>query len=158
MGSAWRFMFKLWLNFSEPVYQGGRNGRHSWLVPLISGRADGPMLTGQLLPGGSELRTLCADGRLACDARFALQCAGQRVQVRQAACWRSGPGDETDEQAATQLQLHAPPGWLAHINRQPLAGRCRASGRDGTHVEVEVFALNDSWRRTSAINVTGQRR
>lgn len=63
------------------------------LIPILGGRASGPMLNGRILPGGADWQTIRADGVAELDARYAIETDdGALIHVRNRGL-RSGPPD-----------------------------------------------------------------
>lgn len=87
------FAFELRADVQAPIDFGEISpGRRRRMVPITSGRFDGPQLRGRVLPGGADWQIVHADGFTELDSRYALITDGGAViAVRNAGVRRAEP-------------------------------------------------------------------
>jgi hypothetical protein len=85
--------FELHADVQPPIDFGEISpGRRRRMVPITSGRFDGPRLRGRIVPGGADWQIVYADGFTELDSRYALETDdGQLITVRNAGVRRAAP-------------------------------------------------------------------
>lgn len=69
------FLAELRVHVAEPIDIGETAAGRRRLVPILSGRLEGPAIAGDVLPGGADVQTLRADGVTELAARYAVRLA-----------------------------------------------------------------------------------
>jgi hypothetical protein len=87
------FVFELRAEVEPPIDFGELSpGRRRRMIPIASGRFEGPHLRGRILPGGADWQIVHADGFTELDSRYALITDdGATIGVRNAGLRRAEP-------------------------------------------------------------------
>jgi Protein of unknown function (DUF3237) len=87
------FVFELRAQVEPPIEFGEVSpGRRRRMVPISSGRFDGPSLRGRIVPGGADWQIVHGDGFTELDSRYALETdEGHLITVRNAGIRRAAP-------------------------------------------------------------------
>ena len=127
----------------------GRGGRRR-IIPIVGGRADGPLLDGRILPIGADWQTVLTSGVAELDARYAIETADGAVvevvnqglrhasdeQVRTIAA--GGAVDPADYYMRTAARLESGhPDW-EWVNHTIFVG---TGGKRGDVVEISLYRL-----------------
>lgn len=79
------YAFSAMVELLPPIDHGIVEGRRRRFVPISGGSFSGPLLEGNVLPGGGDWQAIGADGSTLVDARYALQTTdGTVIEVRNA--------------------------------------------------------------------------
>jgi len=68
-----RFAFEVAVEVGAPLDLGQTQNGHRRIIPIASGRVEGPRLNGRVLPGGADWQILRADGSADLDARYTIE-------------------------------------------------------------------------------------
>lgn len=130
----------------DPVVDLGLTvGGHRRVIPITGGSVDGPVLYGEVLPGGADWNLERPDGSSWVHARYALQ---TRDGVMLGITNEGHPAPPGGRNVImTVARLEAPFGPYEWLNSTPLIGTLAATpGRDGEAVSIEL------WRPTPTDN------
>lgn len=129
------------VDIAEPRDLGPARGGHRYLVDILGGRFEGPRLRGIVLPGGADRQFLRADGIKELDALYEMQCDdGAVLTVHNRVCIDSeAPGTRY---ARSVLEIRAPDGPHAWLNRRILVGTLQPLRPARQAVRIGVFVLN----------------
>lgn len=140
-----RKMFQLEVSVAQPILLGDLAGTERRIIPIAGGTLrgtdlDGTEISGTILPGGSDIQTVRADGTIELTARYAadLGDAGklliENTGIRRAA--RSAANEPPYFRGV--IRFSAPPGRLQWLNDSVFV----SSGcREGGTVYIDVFEL-----------------
>ncbi|HUA18846.1 MAG TPA: DUF3237 domain-containing protein [Bryobacteraceae bacterium] len=70
-----RFAFEVAVEVGAPLDLGQTQNGHRRIIPIASGRVEGPRLNGRVLPGGADWQILRPDGSADLDARYTIETA-----------------------------------------------------------------------------------
>jgi hypothetical protein len=85
------FVYEAVADLGPPVDQGAAPDGHRRHIPILSGTFEGPLLRGEILPGGADWQVTRSDNILLLDAIYAMRTDdGTVIQVRNRGM-RSGP-------------------------------------------------------------------
>jgi hypothetical protein len=129
------------VDIAEPRDLGPARGGHRYLVDILGGRFEGPRLRGIVLPGGADRQFLRADGIKELDALYEMQCDdGAVLTVHNRVCIDAeAPGTRY---ARSVLEIRAPDGPHAWLNRRILVGTLQPLRPARQAVRIGVFVLN----------------
>lgn len=100
----------------EPTLVGPVTGGLRAVVPILSGTLAGPMLNGEIVPGGADWALLQPDGTAYVDARYIIRLAdGGLICIRNTGLCRPAAGSQTVFTGHSQPKFEAPAGphdWL----------------------------------------------
>ncbi|HTR38792.1 MAG TPA: DUF3237 domain-containing protein [Bryobacteraceae bacterium] len=68
-----RFAFEVVVEVGAPLDLGQTHNGHRRIIPIASGRVEGPRLNGRVLPGGADWQILRPDGTADLDARYTIE-------------------------------------------------------------------------------------
>jgi hypothetical protein len=68
-----RFAFEVAVEVGAPLDLGQTQNGHRRIVPIASGRVEGPRLNGRVVPGGADWQILRPDGSADLDARYTIE-------------------------------------------------------------------------------------
>ena len=77
-----------------PVQEiGDLPGGRRRVVPIAGGRADGPLLAGEILPGGADWQLVAPDGSAAIEARYTVRTSDGSLILVHSRGMRNGPAE-----------------------------------------------------------------
>jgi hypothetical protein len=70
--AALRTVARIEVNVAAPIMLGELGGSERRMIPIVGGKITGPDFSGSILPGGSDLQSVRADGTIHLHARYAI--------------------------------------------------------------------------------------
>lgn len=111
-----------------------------FIVPILGGRFEGPRLRGRVLPGGADRQLLRPDGVKELDALYEMQTDdGTLITVRNRVL--IDEASKPERYARSVLQLRAPDGPCAWLNRRVFVGTLQSLQPQRMAVRITVYEL-----------------
>lgn len=134
-----RTVAHLRIEVAAPVSLGQLHGLERRMVSILGGTVEGPQLRGTILPGGSDIQTVHADGTVELVARYALDLGEAGKVLLENTGIRRGPPTPgiTDIRPYFRgvMRFQAPQGPLDWLNRTVFV---TSGHREGAVVHIEV--------------------
>lgn len=143
--------FRLHVLIGAPLELEQRDGMRKRIIPITGGTIEGPLLRGDVLPGGADWQTIRADGTADLLARYTLQADDGTIISVVNPGYRHGPAPVLDRIAAGEtvdpalyyfrttprfeVAADSPHAWLGRTAFVSTAARHR------DHVRLDVFAV-----------------
>ncbi len=125
-----------------PLPLGQLNGLERRIVPIAGGSVSGPHFSGTVLPGGSDIQTVRADGTIELVARYALDLGSHGKVLVEHTGLRRAPatigGDAVPGYFRGVYRFQAPEGALQWLNDNLFIN---TGSREGNCVRLEIFRV-----------------
>lgn len=129
-------------NISPPVVVGDSDCGRRQFIPITGGHFNGPLMTGEVLPGGADWQLLRADGVNEIEAHYSIRTDdGVVIVVRNMGLAdRSGARADAPYLRAAP-RFHAPAGRYEWLNRSLFVSTITPAP-DSSHVVVRVYQVS----------------
>ena len=133
-------IFRIEVHCEPPQLLGERDGGRMLMIPITGGTVEGPLLSGEVLPG-ADWATVFA-GRAQVEARYAIRAAdGTIIQVFNRGIVAIGADGSRPKTPLTVLTFVAPAGEHSWLNHGPFVGTLDADPANDGVVKVGVFRM-----------------
>jgi len=137
-------VFALQVSCAAPVPVGRLQGGGDMLmIPITGGSVSGPLLSGEVLPGGADWSLRRADGLVRVDARYAIRTdGGVVVQVHNSGVARLGRGAPgSGLRLLTTPRFVAPEGPCQWLNESLFVGALEPDLAGAGVVRIAVYRM-----------------
>lgn len=137
------FAFELKVACDQPTPLGQRGDGQLLMIPITGGTIDGPLLQGEVLPGGADWAVMREGGLFTVDARYAIRATdGTVIQVFNGVTNRIDRSGESVQVMITSPHFIAPDGPHGWLNEGVFVGTLLAdpAGLSGG-VTVRVYRM-----------------
>jgi hypothetical protein len=126
------------VNVAAPIMLGELDGLERRMIPIVGGKISGQDFSGSILPGGSDVQSVRADGTIHLLARYAIDIGGRgSLLVENSGIRRPAEAGEAPYFRGV-LRFSAPPGPLRWLNDSVFV----SSGyREGGTVYLDVMEV-----------------
>jgi len=124
---------------------GTARGGQRFIVDIVGGHFEGPLLRGKVLPGGADRQWLRADGIKELDALYEMQCDdGAVLTVHNRVCIDNAANEGRAEgrYARSVVEVSAPDGAHAWLNRRVFVGTLEPLMPARQAVRIRVFQVD----------------
>ena len=137
------FATEITASIGDPTMVGPVPGGLRAMVPIAGGTVSGPLLTGDIIPGGADWALLQPDGTAYVDARYIIRLAdGSFVCIRNTGLCRPVDGSQTLFTGHSQPRFEAPSGPHDWLNAAVFTCAFRSDLSQGI-VRLRLYLMED---------------
>lgn len=136
-----RPVIRIVVNVAPPEVLGQLSGAERRIISIVSGTVSGPGFTGAILPGGSDMQVVRADGTIELTARYAADVGPHgKLLIENTGIRRAAAAGEESTQPYFRgvMRFSAPSGSLEWLNNSIFVS---TGYREGGTVYLEVLEL-----------------
>lgn len=129
------------VHVEPPMMLGELAGAERRMIRILGGSIAGPYFSGAILPGGSDIQTVRADGTIELVARYAVDCGPMgNILIENTGLRRAAPAAQGESTPYFRgvVRFNAPSGPLQWLNDSIFIS---SGHREGGTVRLEVFEL-----------------